>query len=217
MMVDATKSEVIENLRLELEAQGYNVFFRPSQMLVPSFFADYAPDALAMKTDANAGSDRNLAIEIVGTSGFDQSRMKKITSLFEKQTDWALKIVLINLAVDKAPGVQSEAAIEQSIHEIGRLVDDDHLGPALLLAWAVFEAVGRTLLADQLRRPQTSGSLVQSLAASGHLTPEEADDLRKLAGKRNALAHGDLLVEITRQDMGRFLSVMATLRDLVPA
>ena len=82
---------------------------------------------------------------------------------------------------------------------------------------AVFEAVGRKLMADQFRRSQTSTRLLQVLAANGHLTPDEADDVRGLAEKRNALVHGELQIEVTQKELERFLSILASLLNVVPA
>ena len=213
-----TEAEVLRKLTPELQAQGYDVYFRPGKIVLPVFFKDYSPTVLAIRTRANAISDKNLAIEIVHQSNSVKKPVEALRTALEGRTDWELRLIVINPAsISEAPRIQSQATIQKRLEEIDSLVADGHFGSALLLAWAVFEAVSRGLMADQFQRAQTSTRLLQTLSSSGHVTPDEADDLRRLAEKRNALIHGELETEVTREDLERFTSVLATLRGLVPA
>ena len=215
---DETEAEVLRNLTPELQAQGYDVYFRPSRVVLPAFFNDYSPTVLAIRTRANAESDKNLAIEIVRLPKSPKKPAEELRRALESRTDWEFRLIVINPAsLHETPGIQSDEAIRKRIQEIERLVAEQHNEPALLLAWSVFEAVGRKLMADQFRRSQTSTRLLQVLAANGHLTPDEADDVRGLAEKRNALVHGELQIEVTQKELERFLSILASLLNVVPA
>ena len=99
--------------------------------------------------------------------------------------------------------------------EIRELADGGHFGPALLLAWATLEAIGRLLALGQFQRPQTPGRLVQVLASEGYLTPNEADELRLLADKRNKVVHGELQTRISRSEVNRFADVLTMMVRMI--
>ena len=80
----------------------------------------------------------------------------------------------------------------KSLMEIRERSSRDNLAAALLLCWATFEAIGRMLVPGQLERPQPPGRLLRVLAQGGYVTPDEADQLRRLANLRNELSHGGL-------------------------
>ena len=63
----------------------------------------------------------------------------------------------------------------RALSEVKQIAAEGHIEPAMLMAWATFEALARALLTKQFGRPQTPGRLVQTLAAEGYLTPSEAD------------------------------------------
>jgi len=109
----------------------------------------------------------------------------------------------------------SEDVIEQSITAIEELAAAGRAKPALLMAWATFEAIGRAILPDRLQRPQTPGRLVEVLAAEGQITPTEADHLRRLAESRNQLIHGGLETPVSEADLRRFVDVLKTLCNFI--
>ena len=218
MIAQNSESTALEALFPDLVARGYDVYVHPPRGITPAFLGNYIPDAVALCTTANSGRDKNIAIEVVREAGHAEKNLEEIAKLFEGQEDWELRVVwLAPISPGETVPVPTIFEIEDRLMEIDRLVADDHLNAALLLAWAVFEALGRTLQSTQFQRPQTSGRLVQTLAESGHLTPDEADDVRALAVKRNALAHGNFEVYVTREDMQRLGEVLSTLRGLVSA
>lgn len=218
MIAQDSESTALEALLPDLEARGYDVYVHPPHGIRPAFLGNYIPDAVAVRTAANSGRDKNIAIEVMRESSSTEKKLEKIVKLFEGQEDWELRVVwLVPIGPGETVPVPTISEIKGRLNEIDRLVADGHLNAALLLGWAVFEALGRTLQSSQFQRPQTSGRLVQTLAESGHLTPDEADDVRALAIKRNALAHGNLQVHVTQEDMQRMGEVLATLRGLVPA
>lgn len=218
MIAQDSETTALEALLPDLEARGYDVYVHPPHGIAPAFLGNYMPDAIAIRTTANSGRDKNIAIEVMRESSSTEQKLEKIVKLFDGQEDWEFRVVwLVPLSPDETVPLPTPSEIEGRLNEIDRLVAEGHLNAALLLAWAVFEALGRTLQSSQFQRPQTPGRLVQTLAESGHLTPEEADDVRALAIKRNALAHGNLQVYVTREDMQRLGEVLSTLHGLVPA
>ena len=205
-----TELDVISRLVSELQAEGYEVYIHPKRQLLPEFLRDYAPDAIGLRPD------RNIAIEVIRKSPDAKKRAESIASRFEGRNDWELRIVWITPATSpKAVEIQSPATIRNRISEIRELSDSGHNGPALLLAWAAFEAIGRALVAKQFERPQPPGRLVQVMAGDGFLTPTEADYLRLLAEKRNRLTHGGLQTRVTKAELDRFAVILATLHKMI--
>ena len=54
------------------------------------------------------------------------------------------------------------------------------------------------------------------LAAEGHVTPTEADHLRRMAENRNHLIHGGLETSVPEADLQRFIDVLKTLCNSIP-
>ena len=218
MIAHDSESTALDALLPDLEARGYDVYVQPTRGITPAFLGAYIPDAVAIRTPANSSRDKNIAIEVMRESGSTEQKLEKIVKLFEGQDEWELRVVwLVPINPSEAVPVPTSSEIDGRLLEVDRLIADGHLNAALLLAWAVLEAIGRTLQSNEFQRPQTSGRLVQTLAESGHLTPDEADDVRALAVKRNALAHGNFQVHVTREEMQRLGEVLSTLHGLVAA
>jgi len=105
----------------------------------------------------------------------------------------------------------SSGSLGAAIASVDELLSEGYVAPAFLMAWSTLEAAGRSLLPNELRRPQTPARLVEVLAGKGHITPDEADRLRRLAKSRNDLVHGDLQTSVTRRDLKFLLLVLRTL------
>ena len=204
MSEETTEFAVIQKLLPELQAEGYEVYLQPSRLLLPAFLKQFQPDVIARR------SDKNLVIEIIRESPESKKKAKRIASLIKGQDKWELRVIWVT-PTSPATTVQTQtvSTIRKRIREIRELANGGHFGPALLLAWATLEAIGRLLASERFQRPQTPGRLVQVLAGEGYLTPTEADDLRSLADKRNKLIHGELQTQITKSEVNRFVDVLS--------
>lgn len=210
-MVETMELEVLDHQVRELEAEGYEVFVRPNRSLIPAFLGDFQPDAIAL------GGDRNLVIEVVRQSSDAVRKLEKIRELLSNQPKWKLQVVLVEpTSSAKTLQIQDINAIRRRIGEVEQLIEAQHAGSAMLIAWATFEALARVLLTKQFGRPQTPGRLVQVLAGEGYITPSEADKLRALAEKRNRLIHGDLQVEVSEAEIADFGGVLKAMLDQLP-
>jgi uncharacterized protein YutE (UPF0331/DUF86 family) len=206
------ETDVLESLLPQFEAEGFDVFVQPSPSILPPFMQDYRPDAVALR------EDRKIAIEVVRSTGPSSKKVEDLQCLFARQPDWELRVFYVS---PRTPGTAIEVAsrpvILGAIQRVLDLKKEGHKLPALIMAWATLEAIGRALLPAQFRRPQTPGRLTEVLASQGYLTPAEADMLRAVIPMRNAAVHGGLDSVIDEQQLEQFVAVLQTLVEFLPS
>ena len=208
----SSNAEVIESLLPRYRAEGFDVYVNPSPSILPPFMEAYRPDAIALK------KDKKIAIEVIGSNPGSFQKITSLKSLFADHDDWELRVFYASPAAsNKSVEVASTPAIHDSIQGIIDLKEAGHLSPALVMAWATFEAVGRALLPDQFQRPQTPERLVEVLASEGYVTPDEADTLRATSTIRNAVVHGQLDSTVEPKMLDGFVAILKTLAELLPA
>ncbi len=154
-------------------------------------------------------------IEVLREGPSSKGRLDRLRELLSGQSEWELRVYWISPSnTPEAINVVPSKDIKQAIDTIEDLSDKKLFAPALLMAWATLEALGRASLPDRLVRPQTPGRLVEVLAADGYITPNEADRLRQLAKVRNRLIHGELKVKIASREIKSLTAVLRTLLSL---
>jgi uncharacterized protein YutE (UPF0331/DUF86 family) len=206
----ASEATLLESILPDLESEGFEVFANPSAPILPAFMRDHSPDAIALR------KDKKLAIEVLREGAPSNRRLDKLRELFSEHKDWELRVYWVSpSSVSKVIEGASRDVIEQSIKAVEELTAVGRTKPALLMAWATFEAIGRAILPDRLQRPQTPGRLIEVLAAEGQITPTEADHLRRLAESRNHLIHGGLETSVSEADLQRFVDVLKTLCNFI--
>jgi uncharacterized protein YutE (UPF0331/DUF86 family) len=210
MSHEVSEATLLDTILPDLEAEGFEVFANPSPPILPPFMRGHSPDAIALR------KDRKLAIEVLREGAPSNRRLDKLRELLSEHKDWELRVYWVSpSSIRREIEGTSRAVIEQSIKAIEELAASSRARPALLMAWATFEAIGRAILPDRLQRPQPPGRLVEVLAAEGHITPTEADLLRRLAESRNHLIHGGLEMSVPEADLQRFVDVLKTLCNFV--
>jgi uncharacterized protein YutE (UPF0331/DUF86 family) len=210
MSHEASEATLLDSVLPDLEAEGFEVFANPSPPILPPFMRGHSPDAIALR------KDKKLAIEVLREGVPSNRRLDKLRELFSQHKDWELRVYWVSpSSIRRAIEGASRNVIEQSIKAIEELTAGGRTRPALLMAWATFEAIGRAILPDRLQRPQTPGRLIEVLAAEGHVTPTEADLLRRMAESRSHLIHGGLETSVPEADLQRFIDVLKTLYNSI--
>jgi uncharacterized protein YutE (UPF0331/DUF86 family) len=206
MSTQQTESDVVRALVPELKAEGYEVYLHPNRILLPQSFGDFTPDILAIR------GDEHMIVEVKLRSSRSDDQLRRIADLVRSQPGWTLRTVFVSPIPDADTlTLESQEAINQRISEARSLTEQDFLNPALLIAWAAFEAIARASSEKEFARPQTPGRIVERLASYGTVTPSEADLLRKLATKRNKLIHGDFSLPPERKELTNFVNVLTQL------
>jgi uncharacterized protein YutE (UPF0331/DUF86 family) len=206
MNVETAENVVLERLVPDLKSQGYDVFVHPNRQMVPPFLGTYLPDVIALR------DDKNLVIEIKQGSSRAEKTLEDLTKRFEGQSRWEFRIVWVNRDDDRRRlTLQSSETISSRLTEVRRLLDGGFTESALLMCWAILEAIGRRLLSDEFARPQSPARLVEILATKGLVTPDEGDALRRIADERNRVIHGELTTNIDHSIVEAFLAVLTSL------
>lgn len=204
-----TKSEreaqLLEDIASNLRAEGYDVYFRPQQAILPAFLAGTTPDAVAF------GKPKNLAIVVVD-AGAARTRVEQLTSRLKSSREWELRVYAVKpSAGEKAIASTPMPAIVAALATVRQLGTMGLSGPALLMAWATFESLARNREPSLFARPQTPGRLIEVFAAEGRVTPTDADVVRRLATLRNRLVHGDLEIAVSSADLQKFVEILESL------
>lgn len=200
-MVSAlTEDEVLDRLEPRWMNEGYRLIRQPKVEQLPAFLRGFAPDAIAV------GPKLSLVIEIMRSrSQSTDTKVKQIQSLFTGHPDWRLEVIYAAPeGVPLAPATDDEVRVAL---EEARRVSEMAPRPALLLAWSVFEAIGRRLEPDLAARSLAPGSLIDVIISKGRLPQQQAVFLRDMAKARNAVAHGLLDVKPTQADVRRLLEL----------
>ena len=161
-MSEFNEIDMLQGLVPELEAEGYEVFPRPKKLLLPAFLREFRPHVVAFR------KDKNLVVEVIGKSIQSAGRIEQLTALMKERSGWDFRVILVSSAGDQEPlTVQGPKSMQSRIDEVRRLAEAGHSEPAILLAFATFEALGRVALSKQFERPQTPGRLSEGLAHEG--------------------------------------------------
>lgn len=204
------EAAILDRVREELVSEGYEVVLQPNALLGPPFLHGMRPDALAFR------ADKNLVVEVATQSPATDKRLRELQSRLEGQPGWELHLIWASPGDKSRPlRTPSVDTIKEAVGEIEQLDSRRHYKAALLLGWAALEALGRFLIPNALARPQTPARLIEFIATSGKLSPNEADEMRELIAKRNRLIHGELQTTIAKKDVASLLRALrALLREV---
>ena len=175
-------------------SQGYTVVRNPPSQQLPDFFGSFSPDAIAI------GKEPNLVIEVLNPeSTASTAKLKQLESLFTERKDWKIEIVYFGsdqVSVDSASSREIKGALDAAEELSG-------IEPraALLLAWASLEAIGRRLDAEGTVQALSPRRLIDLLVSLGFASQMEGEELRNFADMRNKIAHGQLNVMPSRQQV----------------
>jgi uncharacterized protein YutE (UPF0331/DUF86 family) len=188
----------MDRLRDRYLQQGFEFIAHPPREDLPAFFGTYSPDAIALKPGSN------VAIQFIRPrrDGLSLS-LDDVRRLFIDRPDW--HFVISNAGVDPLMSevlpVASEASIRSQLKQIQELGRQGQRRPAFVMGWALLEAALHRVDEEANRRPRKPGTVLESLARLGYLSPELEAKLRPLAHVRNRIVHGDVSAEPSADDL----------------
>lgn len=200
----------VEKLRSRYEEVGYDFQPYPDPDHLPEFMGNYRPDAIASK------GNEKIAIEVKSQrSPSADLTIRRIRQIFEGHKDWQLRVIFITDDPQEAVSIPSSTPeiIQRRLTEVRELLKLGYARAAILLAWSLLEAVARIVEPSSGKRPYSPGTIVQTLAMSGHIAPELERQLRQLINLRNRLVHGDLEAEPSIDEVEMLLSAVEDALD----
>ena len=198
-----TETAVLDRVRSNMIADGYDVVIHPSKLQLPEFLQGLRPDAIATR-----GSE-NVLIEVVSRSKGTEDKVRRYREAISGHSDWTLRTVWTSgHTVPTKLAVPSRKDIERRLRDIKILIEQESFDAAMLLSWATLEGAARKLIGSPVERPQSPRRLIEQLEKHAFVSRDDAKYLRELSDLRNRLIHGDLAVSISHSQADRFLSAL---------
>ena len=175
-------------------SQGYQVTIRPNPEALPSFAKDFKIEILGKRgTEGVLVAVKKDRDEVAADSNL--TRYAEITGL---QKGWRFDFAILeaeNPSSREIDGARdfSEEDIEKSFGESLDMVRLGFLRPALITAWAGFEAAMRLRLRAAGERAGWGSpprSMLNELYSNGVINVEEFRKLETLSRMRNQIVHG---------------------------
>jgi hypothetical protein len=144
-----------------------------------------------------SSDDRRVAVLIAKPTSISEARrnLDSINKLLDGRPGWRLDVVLENVANDVTPAGDPWSAdtIRHKLAFADRLSHDGKWDEALILGWAVFEAVIRAAAARlQIHIPSdvTGQALLKQAVYAGFIAEGDEAVCTRILAERNRAAHG---------------------------
>lgn len=201
----ASERQYVEKLRAQYDRQGFTFITHPAPDQVPKFLGSYRPDVIVL------GPDKNIAIEIKQRrSSSAEKSLNEIRRLFEEHPEWQFVICYVgnDPQMDMTILPASKDIILDRVNEARTLAARGYRRVAFVLSWSILEAALRRLEDGGDKRPRTPGTVVETLAMLGYLSPEAEHQVRPLIALRNRIVHGDLEIDPSDESIKAVLSAI---------
>ncbi|PRY74885.1 hypothetical protein [Marivita geojedonensis] len=209
MSQSISEYEAARELARKYELDGYTAELEPKNIPGADFLGSYRPDLLLER------DGQKIIVEIKRRHRPELSKhIEALKNKIEQQPGW--KFLLVYLDSDRAlAGLKSVPypSIRSLLNEAEAAFDTGSKRAAFLSLWAGFEAAARRINPEAFSKPQSPGRIITVLAENGTFWPDDADELRRLAAKRNSLIHGELDVEISDEDYASLMAHVETLAE----
>jgi hypothetical protein len=211
-MISTALSEraMLDSLEARWTSEGYRLIREPGNEQLPAFLRGFRPHAIAV------GRAPSIVIEIMRSrSPSVDTRVSQLQSLFEGHPDWRLEVIYAaSEGIPLAPASNDD--VQMALEEVRRVADIAPR-PALLMAWSIFEAIGRRLEPNLADRSLNGRALIDVMISTGWLPQTDSQFLLQLADIRNAVAHGLLDLKPQPEELQRLLDICKRLTRKVVA
>lgn len=188
----------VHELAEEYRGKGYDVVEEPAPTQLPDFLAGYHPDLLLRK------GDTSVVVEVESQSTLAKnSQVRDLARLLHAKPGWNFELVLVGegerMGIPEASRPFEKEDILRGLETAERLLAEEAVEAALLLAWAAGEALIRLLTEQEgitLDRLSPDYLLKQALT-NGIIARDEYHALLSILKYRNAVAHGFKTADFT--------------------
>jgi Holliday junction resolvase len=204
--------DLVERVAQDYRQRGYDVIQTPSPDRKPSFLGHIVPDLIAQK------GDEKIVIEVkrVRTPRLPPS-LRALLEALRTQPDWRLRLVYAGpegeLETFEVPTLTTEES-QRQIDSAAHMYESGEQAVALLKLWSVFEAVGREQLAKMHHQdigPMAPVAILKELTSFGLIEQDQYSELRNILELRNAAAHGQPNISVTRSRFEMLRELVKTL------
>lgn len=181
---------LLDRLKENYEADGYQFFIEPPSDIVPKFLRSYRPDAIAIRADVS------VIIEIKSTrSDREHPKLSQIAAAVAPEPHW--KFVVYTLDEEDSANTLNAPKLDtlaDRLQEIDDLIAKGFQKPAGIMSWSVLEGLHRIIATRDNQvasRPFSPIQTIQFLEMNGLVNYDEGKFLRDFVKIRNAVLHGD--------------------------
>jgi len=206
------ESRILNVLREQYEADGYNFYKHPSRNLLPNDLDGFQPDAMAIS------EDEKIIIEVVSKLSKQKSRqLDTVAKVLKNESEWKFRLVIadnFDLGEVSSRKKATLKSIQSSINRIEKLETYEFLNEGFLLQWSVLEAISVHLI-EKLNAGNTNITsmrwVLSFLEQEGHLSFRDTKALRKLLDIRNVIVHGGLSVNVSKKEYSKLDGLVRSL------
>lgn len=193
---------VLDKVEPEFWADGYRLVREPGPSDLPPFLAE-----LPFRLDAIAvGREPSLVVEVLRKEGGVRTgKIKKLRSLLESQKNWELYLLYFS-SIDPVLETVPRATAAEAV-EAARKVAGVDPRAAVLFAWSIIEAAARDRIEAAGSAPLHPRALAGLLAEEGYVDQEQGLRMFDLSNTRNRVAHGQIDVIPSPEDVDLALDV----------
>ncbi len=174
--------------------QGYQVTIRPEQQSLPAFAAGFEIEILCKR----AAGGVLVAVKKDRDAVAADPNLTRYAELINAQEGWRFDLAIVE---DEKPSAReidwaadfSEKEIDKSFSDATEMMGLGFLRPAVITAWAGFEAAMRLRLRAAGERAGWGSSprtMLNELYSNGMMNAAEFRELEALSRVRNQIAHG---------------------------
>ena len=200
------ESNALRELKLQAKERGFEFILHPAGDTIPGFLGGYEPDAIVKRPDGGG-----IIVEAKGVGRPSSDRwLSEISKRVSREKGWEFRVIRAAPVTRPAPLAEpTPEQIATRLREIDDLANTGHHAPALVLGWAVLEALARlasTHDGSERLGPLSPVQAIQVLAREGYLESDVAADLRRMSSLRDAVVHGDLAAEVSAEQAAALIA-----------
>lgn len=211
MTLQERETRRLQQLRRDLERDGYEVVVHPRDVQLPDELAGFQVDLLATR------GDETIIVEVKTSSMIAGDRqLASLSSAIERLAGYEFRLEVLGPDPDR-PDPADPTTLTDRLSSAADLASAGQLEAALLLAWAAFEGALRRQDEDdhpsiEHRRPPTVSALIRELISDGSVPPHWLPEVDQLRDLRSRVAHG-FEAEVTARDLERLISLAGYLLE----
>jgi hypothetical protein len=201
------ESNALRELKLLAKERGFEFILHPAGDVIPGFLGGYEPDAIIKRPDGGG-----IVVEVKGVGRPSSDRwLSEISKRVAGENGWEFRVIHTPPAQTAAFSL-TEPTPEQITRRLGEIEDlarTGHHVPALILGWAVLEALARLASTHDGSRhlgPLSPVRAIQILAEEGYLESDAVADLRRKTSLRDAVVHGDLAADVSAEQAAALIA-----------